>query len=103
MCCLDYRCLCSPNDPTSLYSDLVTDSLTEFSYDADLAGLSYSFVAHTSGLYVSMSGYNDKMSVLVKHILDKVKHIVLDPARLAVIKEQVETAPFCHVRVLKFL
>ncbi len=39
-----------------------------------------------------MNGYNDKMSVLVKHILDKVKQIVVDPTRLAVMKEQVNSS-----------
>lgn len=72
-----------------LYSDIVNDSLTEFSYDADLAGLSYNFVQHTSGLFVSMNGYNDKMTVLVKHVLEKIKGLAVDPTRLAVMKEQV--------------
>ncbi|RDB21223.1 hypothetical protein Hypma_011756 [Hypsizygus marmoreus] len=73
---------------TKLYSDIVNDSLSEFSYDADLAGLSYNFMQHTSGLFVSMNGYNDKMSVLVKHVLEKIKGLHVDPKRLAVMKEQ---------------
>lgn len=73
---------------TRLYSDLVNDSLTEFSYDADLAGLSYNFAPHQTGLYVTMNGYNDKMSVLVRHVLEKVKGLAADPKRLAVIKEE---------------
>ncbi|KAF8911060.1 Metalloenzyme, LuxS/M16 peptidase-like protein [Gymnopilus junonius] len=73
---------------TRLYSNLVNDSLTEFSYDADLAGLSYNFTPHTTGLFVSMNGYNDKMIVLVRHVLEKVKGLVIDPQRLAVIKEE---------------
>ncbi|KAF8965197.1 Metalloenzyme, LuxS/M16 peptidase-like protein [Flammula alnicola] len=73
---------------TRLYSDIVNDSLTEFSYDADLAGLSYNFTPHAMGLYVTMNGYNDKMSVLVRHVLEKVKGSVIDPKRLAVIKEE---------------
>lgn len=36
-----------------------------------------------------MNGYNDKMSVLVRHVLDKVKGLVVDTQRLAVIKEEV--------------
>lgn len=35
------------------------------------------------------SGYNDKISVLVGHLLEKVKGIVVDPQRLSVLKEQV--------------
>lgn len=85
-----------------LYSDLVNDSLTEFSYDADLAGLSYTFSQHSTGLFISMNGYNDKMQVLVKHILEKVKGLVIDPARLAVMKEQVDTFQFRIISLTQF-
>jgi len=77
------------NIVSRLYSDIVNDALTEFSYDADLAGLSYHFVQHTTGLFVAMNGYNDKMSVLVQHVLEKLKGIIVNPERLAVMKEQV--------------
>ncbi|KAJ3510226.1 hypothetical protein NLJ89_g4805 [Agrocybe chaxingu] len=73
---------------TRLYSEIVNDSLTEFSYDADLAGLSYNFSPHSTGLYVTMNGYNDKMAVLVSHVLEKVRALAIDPQRLAVVKEQ---------------
>ncbi|KAF8892443.1 Metalloenzyme, LuxS/M16 peptidase-like protein [Infundibulicybe gibba] len=73
---------------TRLYSDIVNDSLTEFSYDADLAGLSYNFLPHTTGLFVSMNGYNDKMVVLVTHVLERIKHLEINPQRLDVMKEQ---------------
>lgn len=72
-----------------LYSDIVNDTLSEYSYDADIAGLSYKFMQHPSGLFVSMSGYNDKMAVLVQHVLEKIKGLVVNPQRLAVMKEQV--------------
>lgn len=82
----------SPRDSvlTRLYSDLVTDSLTEFSYDADLAGITYSFLTHASGLYVSMNGYNDKVIVLVQHVLERVKQITVRPERLIVMKEEIK-------------
>jgi insulysin len=67
----------------------VNDSLTEYSYDADLAGLKYSFTPHTTGLYITMSGYNDKLSVLVRHVLEKAKGVVVNPKRLEVIKDEV--------------
>ena len=35
-------------------------------------------------------GYNDKIPVLVGHVLEKVKGLVVDPQRLSVIKEQVK-------------
>ncbi|KAF9469217.1 Metalloenzyme, LuxS/M16 peptidase-like protein [Collybia nuda] len=75
---------------TRLYSDIVNDSLSEFSYDADLAGLTYNFLQHSGGLLVSMNGYNDKMVVLVQHVLEKIKALIVNPERLAVMKEQVK-------------
>lgn len=72
-----------------LFSDLVNDSLTEFAYDADLAGLSYNFSPHSTGLFITMNGYNDKLSVLVRHVIEKVKDITVDSKRLDVVKEEV--------------
>ncbi|KAJ7217183.1 Metalloenzyme, LuxS/M16 peptidase-like protein [Mycena pura] len=73
---------------TRLYSDIVNDSLTEFAYDASLGILKYRFLPRSNGLYIATDGYNDKMSVLVEHVLEKMKAIVVDPARLAIMKEK---------------
>ncbi|KAF8637420.1 hypothetical protein AX17_002915 [Amanita inopinata Kibby_2008] len=73
---------------TRLYCDIVNDSLAEFSYNADIAGLSYKFVQHMTGLYLTTHGYNDKMTVLVEHILEKIKGLNIDIKRLETIKEQ---------------
>lgn len=67
---------------------LVNDALTEFSYDAELAGLTYDFSATPLGLFVSLGGYNDKMNLLTRHVLEKAKGLVVDGERLAVMKEQ---------------
>ncbi|KAH7923541.1 hypothetical protein BV22DRAFT_1015236 [Leucogyrophana mollusca] len=75
---------------TRLFSELVGDSLTEFSYDADLAGLSYNFGSHSLGLSVLLSGYNDKLSVLGRHVLETVKNLQIRSDRLEVMKEQVK-------------
>ncbi|KAG5637127.1 hypothetical protein H0H81_005656 [Sphagnurus paluster] len=79
---------------TKLYADLVNDSLSEYAYDADLAGLSYNFLSHVGGLYVAVNGYNDKLAVLIKHVLEKVKGLDIDPQRLAVMKEQAKWENF---------
>ena len=73
----------------SLFADLVTDSLTEYSYDAELAGLSYQFASHNLGIYVALSGYNDKLDVLAKVVLEKARNLVISPERLHVIKSSV--------------
>jgi insulysin len=66
----------------------VNDSLTEFAYDAEVAGLVYNVAAVSTGLWISLSGYNDKMAVLSRHVIRKVKDFVVDPERLEVMKEQ---------------
>ncbi|KAG8937301.1 Insulinase (Peptidase M16) [Tulasnella sp. 418] len=76
------------NLATRLFADLVKDTLTEYAYDADLAGLSYSIANHAEGLSVSVAGYNDKLLVLLKVVLEKVKSFVVDEDRFAVLKEQ---------------
>ncbi|KAI0780630.1 insulin-degrading enzyme [Trametes elegans] len=73
---------------TRLFADLVTDSLTEFAYDADLAGLSYNFGGHALGCYMTLNGYNDKLHVLAKDVLERVRTLKVSPERLAVIKDQ---------------
>ncbi len=72
-----------------LYADLVTDSLTEFAYDADLAGLTYNFSHQSLGLYITLSGYNDKLPLLAKTVVERAKNLKVDPDRLAVMKDQV--------------
>jgi insulysin len=63
----------SLNVISRLFADLVGDSLTEFSYDADLAGLSYNYASHSFGTYLVIGGYNDKLPVLLRHIFEKIK------------------------------
>ncbi len=65
-----------------LYAALVTDALKEYSYDADLAGLTYLFDASSLGFFVTVTGYNDKLHVLLPDrldvIIEKVNHLSTD-------------------------
>jgi Middle or third domain of peptidase_M16 len=73
-----------------LYVALVTDALDEYLYDADLAGLTYFFEASSLGFYVTISGYNDKLHVLLRDVLEKAKSLEVRADRLVVIKEKVK-------------
>ncbi|KZS90042.1 insulin-degrading enzyme [Sistotremastrum niveocremeum HHB9708] len=75
---------------TRLIGELVTDALQEYSYDADLAGLKYSFSGYSHGFQLSLSGYNSKLSVLLEKILDTFRSLTVDPVRLSVIREQLK-------------
>ena len=46
-----------------------------------------------------MSGYNDKMSVLVKDILGRIKNLKIDEQRLAALKEQVCSKLFTKMHI----
>lgn len=76
--------------PTRLYSDILNDLLSEFSYKTSLAGLHYSLASSsTGGLLITIAGYDDRLALLVQRILHTLKNPVIDPERLAVMKEKV--------------
>lgn len=54
---------------THLYRELVQDALAEYSSNAEISGLDYSFINHSLGLDMNVSGYNDKISVLLERVL----------------------------------
>jgi insulysin len=71
-----------------LYTDIVRDALEEYSYDAELAGLDYSVVSHSMGFEISVSGYNDKLSVLLEKVLVTMRDLEIKPDRFEIIKER---------------
>ncbi|KAJ5466589.1 hypothetical protein N7539_009545 [Penicillium diatomitis] len=77
---------------TKLYCELVRDSLDEYSYDAELAGLDYHLFTTTLGLEISVGGYNDKMSVLLEKVLNTMRGLVVNQDRFSIIKERLSRA-----------
>jgi len=73
---------------TELYTNLVSDALNEYSYYAELAGLSYSLSPSWCGLMLNFGGYNDKMATYASRILAKMSTYKVDPKRFAVVKEK---------------
>lgn len=72
-----------------LFTDLVKDALEEYSYNAALAGLSYTVSTDSRGLYVEVCGYNDKLAVLLQHVLCTIRDLEIRDDRFAIIKERV--------------
>ncbi len=68
---------------TSLYTQLVSDELNEFSYAAQLAGLSYSLYPHIRGFTVRISGYDDKLALLLTRIVEALRDPFLTEEALA--------------------
>lgn len=77
------------NMPNRLVSSLVEDALSEVAYDAYLAGFNYNVTNHKRGMQVSVSGYSDKLDVVVGTITRYLREMQVDPRKLDVAKEQV--------------
>jgi insulysin len=52
-----------------IFSDLIMDALEGLSYNARLAGLGYIIYPDQRGLSVHVSGYNDKLAILLEQVL----------------------------------
>ncbi|KAI8825830.1 Metalloenzyme, LuxS/M16 peptidase-like protein [Fimicolochytrium jonesii] len=74
---------------TRVYTDLLKDALNEFSYYAEVAGLSYALENNTDGMVLILGGYNDKLPILLTKIVEKMKSLKVDPLRFKFICEQV--------------
>ncbi|SCV68931.1 BQ2448_1951 [Microbotryum intermedium] len=63
---------------TQLLTQLVEEALAEYSYDATLAGLSYSVGSAPQGIELYVSGYSDKLPLLLHVVLTKLKGLELE-------------------------
>ena len=72
----------------ALYQGLVQDALVEYSYAAEIAGLEYSMHSHSLGLDVIVSGYNDKMAVLLEKVLLIMRDLDVREDRFNIVKER---------------
>lgn len=75
-----------------MFIELVKDALVEYSYDAELAGLSYTFDTQGDGILLTVDGYNDKLHVLAKVVVEKMKSLQVDEERFRLIMDQVRRA-----------
>jgi insulysin len=67
----------------------VCDGLDEVTYSASLAGLRYSLDHHSEGVSICVSGYHDKLLLLLQVVLEKIKNLLPREDRLEVFKEKV--------------
>lgn len=86
-----------------LYIELVKDALVEYSYDAELAGLSYQLETQADGILLTVDGYNDKLEVLAKVVLEKMKGFEVDEERFNLIVDQVRLSGASHAARAKEL
>ncbi len=74
---------------TNLFIDLVDDALTDISYQAELAGLSFALHSGKEGLVLEVSGYNEKAPVLLNEVVKKLITFRPTEDRFNVFKEKI--------------
>ncbi|CAH1642013.1 unnamed protein product [Spodoptera littoralis] len=79
---------------TSVWVLLLRDSLQQFAYAAELAGLRWSIGNAKYGISVTIDGYDDKQNVLLDKIVDHMINFTADPKRFHIMKEN-------HVRAIR--
>ncbi|KAH7024472.1 peptidase M16 inactive domain-containing protein [Microdochium trichocladiopsis] len=73
----------------NLFAELVTDTLQTYAYAASLAGLHYSVYTGTRGLMIRVSGYNDKLPLLLSRVLAVVlRDLEIRGDRLEIFRER---------------
>ena len=68
--------------------NLVTDSLNIFAYDADIAGLSYKLLSVSTGFQIILGGYNQKLNILAKKVIEALKNYDVDIEKFNIYKEK---------------
>jgi len=83
-------CNMSPSSAviSQVFVELVQDSLDEYAYNAEIAGLRYDLDSNSVGVHVTVSGYNDKMSVLLDRVLKSMRNLEVKQDRFDIIKER---------------
>lgn len=71
-----------------LFAELVRDALEEYSYDAELAGLQYTVSLDSRGLFLDVSGYNDKLHVLLEQVAVTMRDLNIKEDRFDIVKER---------------
>lgn len=73
---------------SSLFAELVQDSLIDVSYNAEIAELNFHLITGKEGLILSFDGYNEKLSILVKEVLEKMVNFSAERHRFDVLREK---------------
>jgi len=73
---------------TRLMVELMLDHLSEMTYQAEIAGMSYQLYAHQGGYTLHLSGFSDKQILLLKMIMGNRLLGHFEAKRFAIIKQQ---------------
>lgn len=85
----------------ALFISLLSEALTELSYPAGLAQLHYSLSNHRFGTELRVSGFNDKLFVLARGILDRL--VTYDVFHHGAASAESDPFVFCKERLIRAL
>ncbi|WP_199249619.1 insulinase family protein [Grimontia hollisae] len=73
---------------TRVSVEMLMESINETAYPAEVAGLNYNLYAHQGGVTLTLSGFNEKLPLLMDLVLEKFANREFKPERFDVIKTQ---------------
>jgi len=73
-----------------LLENLLHDALSEYSYYAEIVGLSFSTEMNSIKWKVKVSGYNEKLPLLTRKVFQTLKNLQVDPARFILKKQELQ-------------
>ncbi|MEZ9524459.1 insulinase family protein [Enterovibrio norvegicus] len=73
---------------TRVSVEMLLEAINEIAYPAEVAGLNYNLYAHQGGVTLKLSGFNEKLPLLMNLVLEKFAHRDFKPERFDIIKTQ---------------
>ncbi|SKA48687.1 insulinase family protein [Enterovibrio nigricans] len=73
---------------TRVSVEMLLEAINETAYPAEVAGLSYNLYAHQGGVTLKLSGFNEKLPLLLDLVLEKFATRDFKPERFDIIKTQ---------------
>ncbi|WP_065188488.1 insulinase family protein [Shewanella woodyi] len=74
---------------TRLYVEMLLDYLTEYTYQAEVAGLSYNIYPHQGGITLHLTGFTGKQEELLALLIEKARERNFTQDRFKLIKRQI--------------
>ncbi|MGS0691834.1 insulinase family protein [Shewanella sp. 30m-9] len=74
---------------TRLYVEMLLDYLTEYTYQAEVAGLSYNIYPHQGGITLHLTGFTGKQEALLELVIAKARERNFTQSRFDLIKRQI--------------
>ncbi|QQO83361.1 insulinase family protein [Shewanella algae] len=83
---------------TRLYVEMLLDHLTEHTYQAEVAGLSYNIYPHQGGLTLHLTGFTGNQETLLALLIDKARERSFTQERFNLIKRQLLRSWYNHAQ-----